>query len=132
MKEHQINVRVRYSETDQMSVVYHGNYIPYFEMGRVEWLRNKGISYKSLEENGIALPIVYMTINYKKPARYDDLLTVITKFKSQTSVKIEFDCEIRNENDELLTTAQFILVFVDMNLGKPIAPPKYILEVLEN
>jgi acyl-CoA thioester hydrolase len=132
MNEHQINVRVRYSETDQMSVVYHGNYVPYFEMGRVEWLRNKGISYKSLEENGIALPIVSMTINFKKPARYDDLLTVITKFKSQSSVKIEFDCEIRNENDELLTTAQFLLVFVDINSGKPILPPKYILEVLEN
>jgi len=132
MNEHQINVRVRYSETDQMSVVYHGNYVPYFEMGRVEWLRKKGISYKSLEENGIALPIVSMTINFKKPARYDDLLTVITKFKSQSSVKIEFDCEIRNENDELLTTAQFLLVFVDINSGKPIAPPKYILEVLDN
>ncbi|TBX70441.1 acyl-CoA thioesterase [Flavobacterium silvisoli] len=132
MKEHQIQVRVRYSETDQMSVVYHGNYVPYFEMGRVEWLRNKGVSYKSLEESGIALPIVSMTINYKKPARYDDLLTVITKFKSQSSVKIEFDCEIRNENNELLTTAHFLLVFVDMNSGKPMAPPQYILDVLEN
>ena len=132
MNEHQINVRVRYSETDQMSVVYHGNYVPYFEMGRVEWLRNKGISYKSLEESGIALPIVSMTINYKKPARYDDLLTVITKFKSQSSVKIEFDCEIRNENGELLTTAHFLLVFVDINLGKPISPPKYILDILNN
>ncbi len=132
MKGRQINVRVRYSETDQMSVVYHGNYIPYFEMGRVEWLRNKGVSYKSLEESGIALPIVSMTINYKKPARYDDLLTVITRFKSQSSVKIEFDCEIRNENNELLTTAQFILVFVDMKLGKPIVPPQYIMDVLNN
>ncbi|MDI1315924.1 thioesterase family protein [Flavobacterium sp.] len=132
MKEHQIQVRVRYSETDQMSVVYHGNYVPYFEMGRVEWLRNKGISYKSLEESGIALPIVSMTINYKKPARYDDLLTVITKFKNQTSVKIEFDCEIRNENNELLTTAHFILVFVDVNLGKAIQPPKYILDIMND
>lgn len=132
MKEHQIQVRVRYSETDQMSVVYHGNYVPYFEMGRVEWLRNKGISYKSLEESGIALPIVSMTINYKKPARYDDLLTVITRFKSQTSVKIEFDCEIRNENNELLTTAHFILVFVDVNLGKAIQPPKYILDIMND
>ena len=130
MKEHQIQVRVRYSETDQMSVVYHGNYIPYFEMGRVEWLRNKGISYKSLEESGIALPIVSMTINYKKPARYDDLLTVTTKFKSQSSAKIEFDCEIHNKNGELLTTAYFLLVFVDMNSGKPIMPPKYILDLL--
>jgi acyl-CoA thioester hydrolase len=132
MKEHQIQVRVRYSETDQMSVVYHGNYVPYFEMGRVEWLRNKGISYKSLEESGIALPIVSMTINYKKPARYDDLLTVITKFKGQSSVKVEFDCEIRNENDELLTTAHFLLVFVDVNLGKAIQPPQYLLEIMNN
>jgi acyl-CoA thioester hydrolase len=130
MNEHQIQVRVRYSETDQMSVVYHGNYVPYFEMGRVEWLRNKGISYKSLEENGIALPIVSMTINYKKPARYDDLLTVTTKFKGHSSVKVEFECEIRNENNELLTTAYFLLVFVDLNLGKAITPPQYILDVM--
>ena len=132
MKEHQIQIRVRYSETDQMSVVYHGNYMPYFEMGRVEWLRNKGISYKSLEERGIALPIVSMTINYKKPARYDDLLTVITKFKSQSSVKVEFDCEIWSEEKELLTTAHFILVFVNIKTSKAIAPPDYILEIMNS
>ena len=129
MKVHQVSLRVRYSETDQMGVVYHGSYVPYFEIGRVEWLRNKGISYKELEESGIALPIVSMNINYKKPARYDDLLTVITTFKGQSSVKVEFDCEIRNENQELLTTAHFILVFVDVKIGKPIAPPKHILEL---
>lgn len=132
MKEHQIEVRVRYSETDQMGVVYHGNYIPYFEIGRVEWLRNKGVSYKVMEENGIALPIVSMTLNYKKPARYDELLTVKTKFKSQTSVKIEFDCEIWNEQNDLLTTAHFILVFVDVKIGRPIAPPDYIKELLKD
>ena len=131
MKEHQIEVRVRYSETDQRGVVYHGNYIPYFEIGRVEWLRNKGVSYKSMEENGIALPIVSMNINYKKSARYDELLTVITTFKSQTSVKIEFDCEIRNENNELLTTAHFILVFVSLETGRPITPPVYIKEIID-
>ena len=131
MKDHQIQVRVRYSETDQMGVVYHGNYIPYFEMGRVEWLRNKGVSYKSMEENGIALPIVNMNINYKKSARYDDLLTVRTVFKSQSSVKIEFDCEILNEQAELLTTAHFILVFVSLKTGRPTAPPDYILELLK-
>jgi len=131
MKDHQIQVRVRYSETDQMGVVYHGNYIPFFEMGRVEWLRNKGVSYKSMEESGIALPIVSMNINYKKSARYDDLLTVRTVFKSQSSVKIEFDCEIYNELDELLTTAQFILVFVSLKTGRPTAPPDYILELLK-
>ena len=131
MKNHQVEVRVRYSETDQMGVVYHGTYIPYFEIGRVEWLRNKGISYKSMEESGIALPIVSMNINYKKSARYDELLTVHTTFKSQSSVKIEFDCAIYNEAKELLTTAHFILVFLALKTGRPIAPPDYILELLK-
>ena len=130
MYSHQVEIRVRYSETDQMGVVYHGNYIPYFEIGRVEWLRNKGISYKSLEESGIALPIVSMTLNYKKSARYDDLLTVKTTFKKQSSVKIEFDCEIWSEKNELLTTAHFILVFLNLKTGRPMAPPQYVLEVL--
>lgn len=131
MHKHQIQVRVRYSETDQMGVVYHGNYVPYFEIGRVEWLRNKGVSYKIMEESGVALPIVSMTLNYKKPARYDELLTVTTAFKSQTTVKVEFDCEIHNEKNELLTTAHFILVFVDLLTGKPIQPPQYIKDILE-
>jgi acyl-CoA thioester hydrolase len=131
MQKDQIQVRVRYSETDQMGVVYHGNYIPYFEIGRVEWLRNKGVSYKLMEESGIALPIVSMSINYKKPARYDELLTITTAFKSQSSVKVEFDCEIHNEKNELLTTAHFILVFVDLSTGKAINPPDYIKEILE-
>jgi acyl-CoA thioester hydrolase len=132
MKDHQVQVRVRYSETDQMGVVYHGNYIPYFEIGRVEWLRNKGVSYKKMEESGVGLPIVNMNINYKKSAVYDEILTVHTVFKSQTSVKIEFDCAIYNESNELLTTAQFLLVFVSLKTGKPIAPPDYILELLKS
>ena len=82
MREHQIHTRVRYGETDQMGVVYHGNYAQFFEMGRVEWLRNMGISYKFMEENGIMLPVVSLTMNYKKPARYDDLLTIKTIFKN--------------------------------------------------
>lgn len=128
MKKHEFKVRVRYSETDQMAVVYHGNYAQYFEMGRVEWLRNIGISYKWMEENGIMLPVVSLSINYKKPARYDDLLTVKTIFKSQTSVKIEFDYEIYNENADLLTIGNSILVFVDMKTGRPVAPPSYVLK----
>lgn len=128
MREYQFQVRVRYAETDQMGVVYHGNYAQYFEMGRVEWLRNIGVSYKWMEENGVMLPVVSLTMNYKKPARYDDLLTVKTILKSQTSVKIEFDYEIYNENKELLTTGYSMLVFVDMKTGKPILPPSYVVE----
>ena len=130
MNYHQTQFRVRYSETDQMRVVYHGNYAQYFEVGRVEWLRNKGISYKWMEENGIMLPVVSLTMNYKKPARYDELLTLKTILKKQTTVKIEFDYELYNEADELLTTGNSILVFVDMKTGKPITPPTYIFELL--
>jgi len=130
MNENKVEVRVRYGETDQMGVVYHGSYVPYFEIGRVEWLRNRGVSYKFMEESGIALPIVSMQINYKKPARYDDLLTIHTKLRNYSGVKIEFDCEIFNENKELLTNAHFILVFVDLKTGKPTAPPSYILDII--
>lgn len=130
MNYHQTQIRVRYSETDQMGVVYHGNYAPYFEIGRVEWLRNKGISYKSMEGNGIMLPVVSLTMNYKKSARYDELLTLKTILKKQTTVKIEFEYELYNESAELLTTGSSILVFVDMKTGRPIAPPQYISEVL--
>lgn len=130
MKNFQIEVRVRYAETDQMGVVYHGNYAQYFEMGRVEWLRNLGLSYKFMEENGIMLPVVNLMLNFKKPARYDDLLTIKTIFKKQESVKIEFDYEIYNEQQELLTTGNSILVFVDMKTGRPVAPPEYVKEKL--
>lgn len=131
MNEHIEQIRVRYSETDQMGVVYHGSYLPYFEIGRVEWLRNKGISYKYLEDNGIGLPIANLTLNYKKPARYDDLLYVKTKLKFYSGVKIEFDCEILNQENDLLTTATFLLVFIDLKSGRPTQPPSYILDIIE-
>jgi acyl-CoA thioester hydrolase len=130
MEYHQTQIRVRYSETDQMRVVYHGNYAQYFEIGRVEWLRNQGISYKRMEENGIMLPVVSLTMNYKKPARYDELLTLKTFLKKMTTVKIEFDYELYNEKEELLTTGNSILVFVDMKTGKPTSPPQYISSIL--
>ena len=128
MKDYEFSLRVRYAETDQMGVVYHGNYAQYFEMGRVEWLRNLGISYKWMEENGVMLPVVSLQMNYKKPARYDDLLRVKTILKSQTSVKIEFDYEIYNEQNDLLTTGYSMLVFVDMKTGRPMVPPSYVTE----
>ena len=130
MNKFDIEVRVRYAETDQMGVVYHANYAQYFEIGRVEWLRNQGISYKWMEENGIMLPVVSLTMNYKKPAKYDDILTVTTILKSQSSVKIEFDYEIRNQEGELLTTGYSMLVFIDMKSGRPTLPPDYVTERL--
>lgn len=131
MKNDFQQIRVRYSETDQMGVVYHGNYLPYFEIGRIEWLRNKGVSYKALEESGIGLPIASLTLNYKKSARYDDLLTVKTFFKKYSGVKIELSCEIWSEQNELLTTGDFILVFVNLKTGRPIIPPDYIIDIMK-
>ena len=130
MQEHKINIRVRYAETDQMGVVYHGNYAQYFEMGRVEWLRNKGVSYKSMEENGIMLPVVSLNMNYKKPAVYDDELTVVTRLKYLGGVKIEFEYEITNSNGELLTTASTVLVFVDMKTKRPTPVPDYLMQLI--
>lgn len=130
MKIDEIQIRVRYGETDQMGVVYHGNYALYLEMGRIEWLRKLGVSYKKMEADGIMLPVVSLHVNYKKPAGYDDLINVKTQLKSKPTAKIEFEYEITNENGEVLTTASTTLVFVDMKTNKPTRAPKYILDAI--
>ena len=128
MNFNEISFRVRYSETDQMGVVYHGNYAQYFEMGRVEWLRSLGTSYKKMEENGIMLPVISLHVEFKKPAVYDDLITVRTSLKKTPSVRIEFDFEIRNEVGEILVLANTVLVFMDMERIRPIKCPDYLLK----
>ena len=128
MITNQTKLRVRYGETDQMGYVYYGNYAQFFEVGRVEWLRALGASYKSLEESGIMLPVIELNINYLKPARYDDLLTITTILSKKPLVKIEFDFEVRNEKDELLTTGYTSLVFMDIKKSKPIKAPSYLLD----
>ena len=130
MNFNEISFRVRYAETDQMGVVYHGNYAQYLEMGRVEWLRTMGISYKSMEENGIMLPVISLQVNYKKPAVYDDLITVRTILKKTPSVKIEFDFEIYNEAKELLADATVVLAFMDMERKRPVKCPEYLLDTI--
>jgi acyl-CoA thioester hydrolase len=131
MKIDEIQIRVRYGETDQMGVVYHGNYPLYLEMGRIEWLRKLGISYKTMEENGIMLPVISLSINYKKSAVYDDVINVKTQLKNTPTAKIEFDYEITNENGELLTLASTTLVFIDMKTNRPIKAPQYILDLIK-
>ena len=128
MIKNQTHIRVRYGETDQMGYVYYGNYAQFFEVGRVEWLRALGVSYKSLEESGIMLPVIQLNINYMKPAKYDDLLTITTIMTKKPLVKIEFDFEVHNENNELLTTGFTSLVFMDMKKNKPIKAPQYLLD----
>ncbi|MCH4553012.1 acyl-CoA thioesterase [Aestuariibaculum lutulentum] len=131
MKIDEIQIRVRYGETDQMGVVYHGNYALYLEMGRIEWLRKLGISYKSMEENGVMLPVVSMTVNYKKSACYDDVINVKTEVVKVPTAKIEFNYEITNEAGELLTTASTTLVFIDMKTNRPMRAPQYILDAIK-
>jgi acyl-CoA thioester hydrolase len=126
-----IQFRVRYGETDQMSYAYHGNYAAYFEMGRTEWLRKLGVSYKNMEESGIMLPVINLNTNYIKPAKYDDILTLKTTLIRRPSAKIEFTFEIHNENEELLTTAKATLVFVNMVTNKPTRAPKYIMDIID-
>lgn len=111
-----------------MGYVYYGNYAQFFEVGRVEWLRALGVSYKSLEESGIMLPVIQLNINYMKPAKYDDLLTITTIMTKKPLVKIEFDFEVHNENNDLLTTGYTSLVFMDMKKNKPIKAPQYLLD----
>lgn len=130
MFEHQISVRVRYGETDQMGVVYHGNYPQYMEMGRVEWLRTLGISYKELEESGCILPVINLTIQYKKPAVYDQEITVVTRLKKIPTVRISFDYEIRSENGDILALAETDLAFLDRDTRRPMRCPASILERL--
>ena len=131
MHKFEISFRIRYSETDQMGVVYHGNYPQFLELGRVEWLRSLGISYRSMEENGIMLPVISLQINYRKSAVYDDLITVVTKLKKLPSVKIEFDYEIFNENGDLLVEANTVLAFLNIDTKRPLKCPDYILEKLK-
>ena len=131
MKSNKISIRIRYGETDQMGVVYHGNYVQYLEIGRIEWLRNLGISYKEMEENGIMLPVISLQMNFKQSALYDDLLTVETRLVKTPSVKIEFDYTIRNEANVVLVEANTVLAFMDKKNKRPIRCPEYILSKLE-
>lgn len=125
-------LRVRYSETDKMGFCYYGNYAQYFEVARVEALRELGIVYKLLEENRILLPVTEFHIRYLQAAKYDDLLeirTIITKFQG---TRIYFQYEVWNEDGVLLNDAETTLVFVDANSMKPIPIPTFVLNILQN
>ncbi len=110
----QTNIRVRYSETDQMNVVYHGNYAQYFEVARAEAIRDMGITYKEMEEMGIVMPIVELHTKFLRPAVYDDLLTIKTELRElPKDHRIEFHHEVYNEAGKLLTIGRIVLYFLD-------------------
>jgi acyl-CoA thioester hydrolase len=132
MNTNETQIRVRYGETDQMGVVYHANYASYFEVGRTEWLRQFGITYKSMEESGVMLPVVSLTLNYKNSARYDDLIKVKTTLKKLPLASIEFEYELTNQKNELVATGNTVLAFIDMERNRPTRCPKYLLDKLQN
>jgi acyl-CoA thioester hydrolase len=129
---HSSHLRIRYSETDQMGYCYYGNYAQFFEIGRVETLRAIGVSYKELEERGIMLPVVELNVKYIKPALYDDLIEIRTYLKKVPGVKIEFDYEIFNEQQKLLTKGYTSLVFISSETMKPIQAPRELIEKIES
>ncbi|MEJ8819543.1 acyl-CoA thioesterase [Lacibacter sp. H407] len=107
-------IRVRYSETDQMNVVYHGNYAQYFEVARAEAIREMGFTYKEMEEMGVVMPIVELHTKFLRPAKYDDLLTIKTQLRElPTDHRIEFHHEVLNEEGKLLTIGRIVLYFLD-------------------
>ena len=106
-------IRVRYAETDQMDVVYHGNYAQYFEVARAEAIRQLGFTYKDMEAIGIIMPIVELHAKFIRPAHYDDLLTIKTILKElPTDHRIEFHQEVYNEKQKLLTVGKVVLYFM--------------------
>jgi acyl-CoA thioester hydrolase len=131
MKNHETKIRVRYGETDQMGIVYHGNYAQYLEIGRIEWLRSLGISYKKMEDEGIMLPVISLSLNYKNSARYDDVIYVKTQLSKMPTATIAFEYEILNENGDIITLAKTVLAFINMKTNKPTRCPKYILDKLQ-
>jgi acyl-CoA thioester hydrolase len=124
-------VRVRYAETDKMGYVYYGNYTHYYEVGRVEALRQLGTSYKQMEDDGVMLPVHTCSLKYLKPALYDDLLVIKTTIKELPTAKITFDYEIYNQKNELLNTGNTTLVFVNMITNKPCPAPDSFLETIK-
>jgi acyl-CoA thioester hydrolase len=128
MKKTTTKLKIRYSETDQMGVVHHGNYAQFFEIGRLDWINKLGISYKKMESEGVLLPVLSLEVNFIKSAYYDDEIVVHTYLIEKPTAKIKFEYEIYNSSNELITTAKTELVFVSKKNNKPIRCPNYFLE----
>ncbi len=131
MIETKTEVRVRYADTDQMGVVYHGNYAMFYEVGRTEMFREIGLAYAKMEEVGVRLPVVELNCKFHKSAFYDEVLTIVTRLEKMPDVRIRFDYEVLNEKGEKLSTGYSVLVFMDIARQRPIRMPDYVRSVLE-
>jgi acyl-CoA thioester hydrolase len=132
MIKHATQIRVRYADTDQMKVVYHGKYLEYFEVGRAALIRSLGLPYSELETRGILLPVIEAFAKYRKPARYDDLLSIeaIISDLPQATLKIDYQV-FRNHEEEPLAEGYTVHSFLNVVTGKPTRPPLYFMQILE-
>lgn len=120
---HEIRLRVRYAETDQMGVVYYGHYAVYCEVARTEWLRRLGITYAEMEATmDVLLPVRHFAITYHRPARYDDELRIETQLKEPPGTRLHFYHRIYRE-ETLLAEAEVILIFIHRETWRPCRPP---------
>src|SRR5262245_14008237 len=125
-------VRVRYAETDQMGFVYHSNFFHYFEVSRVEFIRQLGLSYADMEKMGVIMPVVDVHVKYLRPALYDDLLTIKTTLREiPAHHKIEFHHEVYNEKKELLCVGKIILYFLEKDSRKRTTMPEALKKTIE-
>ncbi len=128
MKSSIVKIKPRYSETDQMGVVHHANYLLYMEIGRLEWLSSLGFSYENMEADGVLLPVYQIDIKYKNPIKFGDDITVKTTLKNIPTTRVVFDYEITNSNNEICATALLTLVFTDASTFRPRKPiPEFLL-----
>jgi acyl-CoA thioester hydrolase len=130
MYSHAVKYRVCYADTDQMGYVYYGNYARLYEIARVETLRSLGVSYKSLEDNGIGLPVAEHYTKFIAPGLYDDELTVICQVDMLPTAKIVFSYRIKNEAGDLINEGKTTLVFMDLKMKKVIKAPDFIMNAL--
>jgi acyl-CoA thioester hydrolase len=130
MYQHELQIRVRYAETDQMGFVYYGNYATYYEVARVEALRSLGITYKSLEASGVLLPVLENRSKFILPARYDDLLTIKVTLDQLPSTRLSFRYEVFNEEKKLINLGETTLVFISRETEKPIMAPDFLINIL--
>ncbi len=124
-------IRVRYAETDMMGYVYYGNYATYFEVARVEAIKKLGFSYRRMEDEGIALPVLEFSIKYYKPAFYDDELRIETTISELPKARISFTYQTFNEKNELINEAATTLVFINKNTQRPCAAPDDFIEAIK-
>jgi acyl-CoA thioester hydrolase len=122
-------VTVRYAETDMMGVVYHGSYLPWFEIGRTTLLKEVGLPYRQLEADGYRLPVLEVSAKYFRPALYDDTLTIITTMGEKPLLRIRLAYEVRR-GDELLATGETVHAFIDLQ-GRPVRPPAAMAEAMK-